>query len=207
MPVSAPNLVVGSGPRDFWVWVNPSNVFVRHQITVTGCFISAGTIGDRKSNLPFLPNPDFSGDISPFSIGVMRDYTVEFNLEKNREHFFASYPSRLNAIFLLGSEIEASKYAERHPDHTRGRVLKRVRSCGAYCYSTHDSSWIDFLRLPHSCDDQTIHNITQSYWRGEPVEQCAPRSMGKSWQASPILETLYLGRVDFYDRLFSSECS
>jgi hypothetical protein len=194
------NLHFGSDPIDFWVWVNPYNQHVRHQISLVGCFISAGSIERGKSNLPFLPNPEFKGDVSPFSIGVTHQYTAEYNFEINREIYFSQYPSRLNAIYLLRSEEEAEEYKQRHMAHVENRVLKRVHSVGQYVYSFHDSSWVDFLRLGHSCDQDTIHNVTQAYWQGISVETCELKSRGKPWTQSPITEALYLGRIDFYDR-------
>jgi hypothetical protein len=194
------NLYLGESPRDFWVWVNPFSWLVRHQITLAGSFVSAGSIGRGESNLPFIPNPRFIGDISPFSIGVTHHYTAEYHFEINREHYFSNYPSRLNAIYLLGSEAEAMAYKDGHEEHVRNRELKRVHTVGQYAYSTHDSSWVDFLRLNHSCDDQTIHDVTQAYWRGVNVADCQLLSKGKPWTVSPITEILYLGRIDFYDR-------
>lgn len=201
-----PNLHLGDSPKDFWVWVNPSSWLVRHQISLMGCFISAGSVGRGQSNLPFIPNPKFKGDVSPFSVGVTHDYTAEYNFEINREHYFPEYPSRLNAIYLLMSEAEAMVYQERHMGHVGGRVLKKVHSVGpSYAYSMHDSSWVDFLRLNHSCDDQTIHDVTQAYWRGVNVADCSLSSMGAPWTESAIIEVLYLGRIDFYDRTLPGE--
>ncbi|MEW5943074.1 MAG: hypothetical protein AB1710_04365 [Pseudomonadota bacterium] len=200
-----PNLHFGNSPKDFWVWVNPSSWLVKHQISLEGCFISAGNIDRGKSNLPFVPNPNFKGDVSPFSIGVTHHYTAEYNFEINREHYFPEYPSRLNAIYLLNSEAEAMEYKERHIGHVGGRVLKKVYTVGQYVYSTHDSSWVDFLRLNHSCDDQTVHDVAQAYWRGVNVADCHLRSRGAPWTESPIIEALYLGRIDFYDRTLPSE--
>ncbi len=194
------NLYSGNAPRDFWVWVNPSNWIVRHQVTLIGSFGSVGSVERGKSNLPLIQNPEFSGDISPFTIGVMHQYRAEYNFEVNREHYFPLYPSRLNAIYLLLSEEEAMTYHARHMDHVNGRVLKKVHTIGAYAYSTHDSSWVDFLRLGHGCDDETIHHATQAYWRGISVEDCQTQSMGKLWTQAPIVEALFLGRIGFYDR-------
>lgn len=199
------NLHFGESSQDFWVWVNPFSWLVKHQISTVGCFISAGTVGRGESNLPFTPNPKFKGDVSPFSIGVTHQYAAEYNFEINREYYFREYPSRLNAIYLLRSEAEAMEYGKRHMGHVGGRVLKRVHSVGQYVYSTHDSSWVDFLRLSHSCDEQTIHEVTQAYWLGNNVSDCQLRSMGASWTQSPIIEVLYLGRIDFYDRTLPSE--
>jgi hypothetical protein len=195
-----PNLYLDESQKDFWVWVNPTNWLVRHQISLVGSFTSAGSVGRGESNLPFIPNPNFKGDVSPFSIGVTHHYTAEYNFEINREHYFPEYPSRLNAIYFLQSEAEARMYQARHMAHVDGRVLKKVRTVGQYAYSTHDSSWVDFLRLNHSCDDQTIHDVTQAYWRGANVTDHSLRSMGAPWTESPIIEALFLGRVDFYDR-------
>ncbi|MCZ8253683.1 MAG: hypothetical protein O9318_14535 [Hylemonella sp.] len=194
------NLHISEVPQDFWVWVNPSIWLVKHQITLTGSFTSAGSVGRGESNLPFIPNPEFTGDVSPFSIGVSHHYTAEYNFEINRKHYFPEYPSRLNAIYLLRSESEAMEYKERHMSHVDGRVLKKVHTVGQYAYSIHDSSWVDFLRLPHSCDEQTIHDVTHAYWQGVNVADCQLRSMGTPWTESPIIEILYLGRIDFYER-------
>lgn len=194
------NLLVGDVPQDFWVWVNPANCLVCHQISFVGCFTSAGNVGRGKSNLPFLPNPEFSGDVSPFSIGITQHYTAEYNFEVNREYYFPDYPSRLNSIYLLRSEAEADDYGERHKEHVVNRLKKRVCSVGHYAYSSHDSSWVDFLRLNHYCDNETIHKVTQAYWRGANVEDCNLMHLGKPWTQSPIIEVLYLGRIDFYDR-------
>ncbi|WP_297810233.1 hypothetical protein [uncultured Methylophaga sp.] len=193
------NLIIGDSTVDFWVWVNPSSWHVQHQLSV-GSFVSAGSIGRGDSNLPFIPNPKFTGDVSPFSVGVTHHYSAEYNFEINREHYFPDYPSRLNAIYLLRSESEAQKYKERHMGHVGNRVLKKVFTVGQYAYSIHDSSWVDFLRLNHSCDKDTIHNVTQAYWRGVNAANCELKSMGQPWSESPISEILFLGRVDFYDR-------
>jgi len=63
------NLFGDVEPRDFWVWVNPSNWLVRHQISIVGGFLSGGLVPNgRKWNLMFIPNPDFSGEIIGYSI-------------------------------------------------------------------------------------------------------------------------------------------
>lgn len=194
------NIYISDEALEFWVWVNPSNWLVKHQISLIGSFISAGNINRGESNLPFIPNPKFTGDVSHFSIGVTHHYTAEYNFEINREQYFQDYPSRLNAIYLLRSESEAEEYQKRHMAHVGGRVLKKVRTVGQYVYSIHDSSWVDFLRLNHSCDDQTVHCVTQAYWRGINVAEYKLSSMGQPWTESPIMEVLYLGRIEFYDR-------
>jgi len=196
------NLFASTEPKDFWVWVNPNNWLVRHQISIVGGFSSGGHLpADRKSNLMFIPNPDFGGDITPFQHGVMREYMAEYNLEMGRTFYtFTDYPSRLNAIYLFDQEEEAHKYKARHMTHVGDRILKKARSVTPCVYSKHDSSWVDFLRLPHCTDPETISFISKAYWSGATVEGCQLESMGKPWSQPPIIEFLFLGRIEFYDR-------
>ena len=196
------NLFRSTEVVDFWVWVNPQNWLVRHQIAVVGGFFSGGlAAGEKRSNLMFLPNPDFGGDITPFQHGVMREYMAEYNLEMGREHYnFGQYPSRLNAIYLFDNEAEAHKYKARHPAHVDRRVLKKGKSVTPCVYSKHDSSWVDFLRLTHSVDPESISYVSKAYWSGVNVKECQLMSMGQAWSQDPIIEILFLGRLQFYDR-------
>jgi hypothetical protein len=111
----------------------------------------------------------------------------------------------LHSIFLLESEDEANNYTIKHPKHVGDRILKRVKTVGPYTYSIHDSSWVNFLRLPHSVDVDSINNISKSYWTGIRVEQCELMSFGKPWTELPVSEILYIGRVDFYDKTVNTE--
>jgi len=185
---------------DFWVWINPDNWLVNHQIKVTGGFTSGGLFGTDKSNLMFISNPDFRGEITPFQHGIMRDYLAEYNLELCREQFFAQYPSRLNAIYLFQSEEEAQKYSARHKWHVGDRILKKCHSVNSCTYSLHDLSWVDFLRITHSVDPHSLDNIGKAYWSGQRVENNKLETMGEQWTRDPIIEALFIGRVEFYDR-------
>lgn len=185
---------------DFWVWVDLDNWLVRHQITFTGGFTSGGLLKKGKSNLMFLPNPEFESDITPFQHGIMREYIAEYNLELVRSRYFADYPSRLNAVYLFESDAEANKYKVRHTSHVGDRILKKARSVTACTYSIHDSSWVDFLRLTHSVDSGSVDRVGKAYWSGMRVQDSELSSMGKPWSQEPIFEVLFLGRIEFYDR-------
>lgn len=200
LALKVPNLLTSTKPVDFWVWVNPDNWLVRHQITVTGGFTSGGLIESEKSNLMFIPNPEFRGELTPFLHGVMRDYMAEYNLELARLRSFNEYPSRLNAIYLFPNEEEAYKYSDRHKWHVGDRILKKCRSVSPCLYSVHDSSWVDFMRLAHSVDATSLEEIGKAYWSGGYVEQVRLKSLGQLWTRAPILEALFIGRVEFYDR-------
>jgi hypothetical protein len=148
----------------------------------------------------FLPNPKFKTFISPFQNNLVRNYMAEYNLELARQRSFTEYPCRLQAIFLLDSEEEAQKYAERHPDHVSRRQLKRVKTNGPCTYSLHDSSWVNFLRVGHSMDEKTLDYVGRAYWAGELAIDHPLESMGRPWSQKPIQEVLFIGRVDFYER-------
>jgi hypothetical protein len=145
-----------------------------------------------------MPNPDFRDvPISPFSLGLIRPYLAEYHLETARAARFQSYPSRLSAMYLLGSKEDAEKYRDYNMSHVGNRELMRVATIGNYLVSEHDSSWIEFLRLGHSLDDETIHQVANAYWAGASVESCELSSMGKSWTRPPLREFLFEGAVNF----------
>lgn len=194
------NLFNSTDSVEFWVWINPQNWLVKHQINFTGGFTSGGLLNSGKSNLMFIPNPNFRSDITPFQFGIMREYMAEYNLEIGRELYFAGYPSRLNAIYLFTSEAEAQKYKKRHMEHVGDRILKKCHSVAPCVYSVHDSSWVDFLRLTHSVDQESIDDIGKAYWSGARVEDCKLMSMGQVWSQEAIFEVLFLGRIEFYDK-------
>jgi hypothetical protein len=99
------NLFTCAEPKDFWVWVNPQNWLVRHQIQVVGSFFSGGLLpAQGKSNLMFIPNPDFEGDVTPFQHGVMREYMAEYNLEMGR-------------VFHKGASINPSQFSQSRKVH------------------------------------------------------------------------------------------
>ena len=198
------NLVIGSAERDFYVWVNPKDFLTKYWITALGSFVSVspelGIYESRAQTLMFIPNSEFKGAISPFQNNLLRNYIVEYDLELARQTYFPKYPCRLQVIFLLETQEEAERYRQRHLTHVGDRILKRVQTDGDYCYSLHDSSWVDFLRLGGSKDPESKHCISKAYWNGDLVQDAQLISMGEPWTQEPIIEVLFLGRVNFYDR-------
>jgi hypothetical protein len=203
MQALTPNLMVGDEQRDFFVWVDPQAFLVQANVYSTGQFSSAELI-DPNETLPFLRNEKFGGIMTPFLRSITHDYNVEFNLEMSRRRDYSAYPCRLISIFLFDSESTAQKYGERHPEHVDSRVLQRVKTVGRYTYSWHDSSWIDYLRIPHFGMSERIDAISQDYWTGRKAIGYTLTSFGKTWRAEPLAEILYIGTVEFYDRSFLS---
>lgn len=195
-----PNLTQGSKPREFWVWVNPEHKLAKHNLGLIGSFWG-GPLEPGKDNpqsLMFLPNSQFIGNvISPFHLGVINDYRIEYHLEFIRYQNFASCPSRFFSLFLLDNVFDAHRYYELHLHHVGDRVLKRGVTTDDFKYSVHDATFIDFLRLPHGLDQTTMNTVADAYWRGASSEDCALSSMGEDWRQLPCREVLFYGRLDF----------
>ena len=196
----------GAEPREFFVWVDPSDVGVQHNMGLVGSFVggTAGLGGGSPEYLQFIHNPNAKpGVISPFHSNVISLYRVEYNLELARHGHpeFKHYPSRLWALYLLDSRTDARAYQNAHPDHVRDRVLKRCVTVGPYSYSKHDAAWIDFLRLGHMIDSDTWSHCMHGYWSGARADQTEFTSRGKPWSAQTVTEVLFYGRVDFPNKI------
>ncbi len=199
MPSNEENLRSGDEELEFFVWVDVQSFKATHNLTITGQFFSAPQ-PTNGPNLPLVPNMN-AGFLSPFTVGVMRSYVAEYNLELARFYRFQRYPSRLSSIYLLPTQKEAEKYLQQHPEHVAGRILKRARSKGQYTLSEHDSSWIDFMRLPHVLEQEELAKVSDAYWRGVNTEACLlTTALGKPWSSPSIREILYLGHIEFPDR-------
>jgi len=189
------NLFESQDARDFFVWVDPNFFLADWNLNKIGSLFSIPSEQD-SDNLMFMPNPKFSGFVSPFQASLLWNYKAEYNLELSRRTYFQNYPSRLTAVFLFETKAEADKYAKTNKAHVAGRELKHVKTIGAYKFSRHDSIWVDFLRTWGMKDSNTINSVCGCYWRGITLEQCELSAFGKSYIESPIFEVLFLGRVD-----------
>jgi hypothetical protein len=192
------NLFKDSKSREFYVWIDPNNFMVQHNIKFTDSLFSMpinSLSNNPEGNLTFIPNPDYDGGfISPFQNNITCNIRSEYNLEINR---LVNYPSRLNAVFLLDSKEEANLYKERHFNHVGNRILKKCVTEGEYIFSTHDSSWVDFLRLPHAIEPDSITLICEGYWFGTSASDCPLKSFGEPWSQERITEILFCGILKF----------
>jgi hypothetical protein len=83
------NLVVGTAvaPREFYVWVPRAAFLVQHNLGLVGALaggpITAGT--DTPASLMFQPNPSPTPNfVTPFHLGVVNNYRIEYVLEVAR---------------------------------------------------------------------------------------------------------------------------
>ena len=123
-------------PREFFVWVDPNDWLVQWNMGLVGSFFGGTPLGGGSPEyLQFIANPDAKPSaITPFHNNVTHLYRVEYNLETQRygRPEFRRYPSRLWALFLLASKENAYAYKMAHPEHVKGRVLKRCVTVGDY---------------------------------------------------------------------------
>ncbi len=69
-------------------------------------------------------------------------------LEYFRQRLDHQFASRLPALLLFATRVEAVTFRSKHPARVFGKTLARARSQGAYVCCLHDSSWLDYPRLP-----------------------------------------------------------
>jgi len=185
-----PNLNSQGAPHDFWVWADLREPRVREGLQGSGEFRSAAQVEEKVAALPFVENPGFLGQLSPFGLNVVRDYAVEYRLELQRLRRFLTHPSRLSAIFLFGEEDDAWRYARTYPERTLHRHLLRVTTCGGARWSWHDSGWIEVLRATPPGSER-LDDMACAYWRGDE----APQGLHFCPAPACIFEVLFLGRI------------
>ena len=197
---AASNIFESTARRQFSVWVDETDLMTHHNMNVVGSFCSTPS-STVYETLMFIPNPNFHGFISPFQNNLMRNYAADYNLELARRARFPNYPCRLNAIFLLDSEEDALTYKNKNPQHVEERILARGTTNGPYCFSRHDSAWVNFLRVPHMMSPEDIHSWTDAYWSGRTAQDIQRMSCDKPWTQDRATEILFIGRLDFESQL------
>lgn len=103
-------------PEWVYVFVNPYNSVAVLNLRNTGQYVSpvAGHLHEPEfaraysageaDFLPFVPNSSLSmGSMSPFVVGAISDYRVEYDAELARRAFFKDAPSRLTGIYAFES--------------------------------------------------------------------------------------------------------
>jgi len=121
-----PNLDPESYPDPFYIFVDQANATTYNNFNTTGQFCSAAmaAAGDpatwadyadgRFDFLPFIPNPQFAGFLSPFVSDLITAYRVEYDAEQARRVHAPEAPSRLSAVFAFGSYAECEEVSQTH---------------------------------------------------------------------------------------------
>jgi hypothetical protein len=104
------------------------------------------------------------------------------------------------ALLLFATRVDAETFRCKHPARVFGKVLVSARSKGTYTCSFHDSSWLDYLRLPHSLSLSTLNEIAGHYWSGALVEEVGLSFMNERWHEPPVIEALFQGMLEPTER-------
>jgi hypothetical protein len=68
-----PNLDPADYPDPSFIFVGQTNPMTWHNFALNGAFFSAQGTGSPDDFLPFIPNPNFKGDISPSDLRSRRE--------------------------------------------------------------------------------------------------------------------------------------
>ncbi len=169
------HLIRDSAPLELFAWLDPAAELPGWDILTGNPF---GTS---------LPEDQFS---------TVQNYFAEYHLEYYRQRLYNAFPSRLHALLLFATRVDAENFHAKHPARVFGKTLVSARSTGPYVVSFHDSSWLDYLRLPHSLSLATLDEISNHYWKGALVEEIGLRFMNEPWWEPPVIEALFQGTLE-----------
>lgn len=168
------HLIKDNTPLELYAWLEPGATLPGWDVLTENPF---GTS---------LPEDQFT---------TVQNYFAEYHLEYYRQRLFNDFPSRLHAVLLFATRVDAENFRRKHPGRVFGKTLVCARSEGPYVVSFHDSSWLDYLRLPHSLSLSTLDEVSGHYWKGVLVEEIGLRFMDERWCEPPVIEALFQGRL------------
>ena len=173
--ITMDHLIKDSATLELFAWLNPDD-------ELPGWDVLTGS-----SDGVTLPEDQFT---------TVQNYFAEYHLEYYRQRMYSDFPSRLHALLFFATRVDADNYRAKHPGRVFGKYLAPAVSTGPYTVSFHDSSWLDYLRLPHSLNLTTLHEVASYYWRGALVEEIGLSFMNERWREPPVIEALFQGTLE-----------
>ena len=153
---------------------------------------------DPDAQLPgwdMLTENPFGTSLPEDRFTTVQNYFAEYHLEYYRQRLYNDFPSRLHALLFFATRVDAENFRVKHPARVYGKYLFCAHSTGAYVVSFHDSSWLDYLRLPHSLNLSTLDEVSRHYWKGSLVEEVGLPFMNERWREPPVIEALFQGTL------------
>lgn len=178
------NLIRETAPIELYAWIDVDAELPGWDM-LRGCAFGS-THGAPAGGTP-LPG----GAASP-----VQNYFAEYHLEYFRQRRFNHFPSRLHALLLFATRVDAETFRKKHPTLVYGKHLVHARTRGAYVCSFHDASWLDYLRLPHNLSLSALDEMADHYWSGRIVEEIGLTFMDEPWREPPVIEALFQGTLD-----------
>ena len=140
-----------------------------------------------------LGAPQGSTPLPADQLTTVQNYFAEYHLEYFRQRRFNHFPSRLHALILFATRTDADTFQGKHPQLVHGKTCVRAHTDGAYVCSFHDSTWLDYLRLPHNLSLTALDEVAEHYWSGRTVEETFLTFMDAPWREPPVIEALFQG--------------
>lgn len=178
------NLIRDTAPLELYAWLEEDSDLPGWDI-LTGSPFGA-TLSSVEGGTP-VPSDQFL---------AVQNYFAEYHLEYFRQRRFNSFPSRLHALLLFATRTDAETFRTKHPDRVFGKQLVCAKTKGTYLCSFHDSSWLDYLRLPHSLGLSALDEVADYYWSGKVVEEVGLTFMDEPWRDPPVIEALFQGTLE-----------
>lgn len=167
------------GSQFVYVFVDESNFMTAHNLRVTGSLFSAVSasidepgflqryLASEVDFLPFIPNPNAVGALSPFTLNTINNYRVEYEAETIRRQWYKDVPSRLTAVFAFERWEDCMTASAKH-----GWPLQQVRRFRVvHALRVHrlNMEIISVARVAYRfmLDEAARECIWRSYWEGE----------------------------------------
>lgn len=173
------NLIRDSAPLELFAWLE-ADAELPAWDSLKGCSFGA------PANAAAQPDD---------ALSTVQNYFAEYHLEYFRQRRFNHFPSRLHALLLFATRVDADTYRCKHPDRVYGKHQVRAQASGAYLCSFHDASWLNYLRLPHNLGFSALDEIAEYYWSGRTVEDIGLTFMNDPWRETPVIEALFQGAL------------
>lgn len=177
------NLIKDTATLELYAWLNADAELPGWDILKGSPFGAA--LGSQGGGTP-LPGSQLT---------AVQNYFAEYHLEFFRQRRFNHFPSRLHALLLFATRTDAQTFQKKHPELVYGKHLVCAHTQGAYICSFHDSSWLDYLRLPHSLSLAALDEVADHYWSGRTVEEVGLTFMDYPWREPPVVEALFQGSL------------
>jgi hypothetical protein len=136
---------VSDGSQLVYVFADESNPMTAHNLRFTGSLFSAVSasidqpgflqryLASEVDFLPFVPNPNAVGALSPFTLNTINNYRAEYDAETIRRQWYKDAPSRLTAVFAFERWEDcltaSAKYDWPLQQVRRFRVAHALRVC------------------------------------------------------------------------------
>lgn len=197
------NLDPSEHPDPFFIFVSQSSPTTWLNFNLNGAFFSTPATGSADDFLPFVPNPNFAGSLSPFLANVMTDYRLEWDAEHARRAHAPEAPSRLGAVFAFGSYADCQRVSQIHGWDLA--QVERFRPALGVPIAVRrvNMEIVSLMRSAYTLaawDAQSLDAIWSAYWRGEATitvdVPAPPPQLRQQATCNCIWEYLIDGRVE-----------